>query len=255
VTEQVEFARRAIAVDAEPADVTSAPRMTGLARLHVSVLYVTGEEDHRHAQRGYGSYGGTASAPFSGGLRPEVRWSSVVPVGDRARVCGFTSLVALTCLGCTRTIHIQQPLSSNDIQSVNAAVWGQDADVTLRTDSRDQTTTGPGSGLSIAATNVMWRANVVKTSTLLRVHTINHGAGAAEGLTIGALSGVCIGGFLAAAISNNSGGPDESTISPGAAALLGALLFLIPSALIGAGIGTVVGDHTTFVFDESPAPH
>jgi hypothetical protein len=109
----------------------------------------------------------------------------------------------------------------------------------------------------MSATNVMWRANVVKTSTLLRVHTVNHGAGAVEGLTVGALSGVFIGGSLfglAAANSDNSGGPYQPTFSPGAAALLGALVFLIPSALIGAGIGTVVGDRTTFVFDESPAP-
>jgi hypothetical protein len=65
---------------------------------------------------------------------------------------------------------------------------------------------------------------------------------------------VFIGGLfgLATASSNNSGGP-ELTVSPGFAALIGALVCSLPGALIGAIVGGAVGDRTTYVFDENPA--
>jgi hypothetical protein len=174
--------------------------------------------------------------------------------GTWGRTFGFTSLAALECLGCSRTIYVRQPLSSNDIESVNAEARDHNVDVTLRTDEGDKTTTGTGTGLSIGITRVMWQGDIVKTSSLLKVHAVDHAAGAGEGLGIGALSGVFIGGLfgLATASSNNSGGP-ELTVSPGFAALIGALVCSLPGALIGAIVGGAVGDRTTYVFDENPA--
>jgi hypothetical protein len=200
-------------------------------------------DDKLRAARRGGATGASTTGRWRGGL---------AFAGKRGCAGGFVSLVALACLGCSRTIHLRQPLSSSDIQSVNEEVHDDDVDVTLRTDdgakeTRDVTV------LSVSTTRVKWQGDAVRTASLLQVHAVDRGAGLAEGASIGALSGVLLGAGIGwATLHNNSGG--FITFSPGDAALVGALVFLIPGVLIGTLVGGVVGDRTTFVFDESPAP-
>lgn len=181
-------------------------------------------------------------------------------MNDRGLYVGIADMgtaVLATCLllmisGCTHT-RVLPPDARAEINQ-----RGQQSTATLKLNTGERITTR---SLHFAPDVVSWvdpvtgRAASRTVTEIVSVQFTKRGRGALQGLGIGLVAGVLIGAVVFVIDEHNTDPCTEFCFfldpSPGEAAVIGAVLVGVPSALLGAAIGGARGSREVFLV----APH